>query len=262
MRRNIHAFRDNAFVKRRKRREIVPENLTIPIKPASGQFASPVLSLKKKAGKPVDGYLIWIVFLSVAVGKLIKVKPSLTRLTHSLPETEGRKTMTAGRIDRFQFLRGDFSGRQAVIRPPWSVEEDGFIAQCSRCHACIHACPEKTLIKGRGGFPEINFSLGECTFCQRCVEVCETSALRIGLYEPWTIRAEIVSECLTFQGVLCRTCGECCEVGAIRFRPVIGGAEVPILDKDLCTGCGACVAPCPTGAIRMGTPPAKEESVA
>ena len=37
--------------------------------------------------------------------------------------------------------------------------------------------------------------------------------------------------------------------GAIRFRPTLGGVSQPELDRAACTGCSACVAPCPTHAI-------------
>jgi ferredoxin-type protein NapF len=45
-----------------------------------------------------------------------------------------------------------------------------------------------------------------------------------------------------------------CDAGAIRFKPTLGGVTSPALDLSLCTGCGACVAPCPTQAISMKTP--------
>lgn len=51
--------------------------------------------------------------------------------------------------------------------------------------------------------------------------------------------------------VVCRTCGDACEAAAIRFRPRLGGAALPEVDGEKCTGCGACVAPCPAAAITL-----------
>ncbi|MBF0446179.1 MAG: 4Fe-4S binding protein [Magnetococcales bacterium] len=47
------------------------------------------------------------------------------------------------------------------------------------------------------------------------------------------------------------TCRDQCEPRAISFNPVIGGLSPPILDSDLCNGCGACIAPCPSKAINI-----------
>ena len=59
----------------------------------------------------------------------------------------------------------------------------------------------------------------------------------------------IAASCLAYGNVVCRSCGETCEVGAIRFRPRLGGAAVPEVEGGKCTGCGACMAPCPVKAI-------------
>lgn len=66
---------------------------------------------------------------------------------------------------------------------------------------------------------------------------------------PWTIRASIGEHCLALQRVECRICGDQCTVGAIKFQPRVGGVAQPVVDNARCTGCGACVAPCPTRAI-------------
>lgn len=59
------------------------------------------------------------------------------------------------------------------------------------------------------------------------------------------------SGCMALQGVMCRTCGDRCETGAIRFMPQAGGLFPPQLSTDLCTGCGDCIPDCPTQAIRF-----------
>lgn len=65
-------------------------------------------------------------------------------------------------------------------------------------------------------------------------------------------RVAITNRCLAYGNVVCRSCGEACEAGAIAFRPRLGGAAVPEIDLGKCTECGACVAPCPAKAIVLG----------
>lgn len=68
---------------------------------------------------------------------------------------------------------------------------------------------------------------------------------------PGEGRAEIDARCLAVKGVECRICGEHCDDGAIRFSPRPGGPPLPEVRREACTGCGACVAPCPVTAIRL-----------
>jgi ferredoxin-type protein NapF len=72
---------------------------------------------------------------------------------------------------------------------------------------------------------------------------------------PWRVRVVLAPGCLAQRGVVCRTCGEFCDEGAIRFRLQVGGCAIPEFDLHRCTGCGACVAPCPVAAIRVPNRP-------
>ncbi|MDP3538391.1 MAG: ferredoxin-type protein NapF [Azonexus sp.] len=152
--------------------------------------------------------------------------------------------------------RGFLRGRprpQAQIRPPWALAEGEFIDRCSRCNDCLKACPQKILVAGDGGYPTVDFRLGECTFCGDCVVACLPRALlrRDGEVLPWKIKAGISDDCLPQRGIECRVCGEFCDVRAIRFLPRLGGSPLPEILAEQCTGCGACVAPCPTQAITV-----------
>jgi Fe-S-cluster-containing hydrogenase component 2 len=64
--------------------------------------------------------------------------------------------------------------------------------------------------------------------------------------------AAIGASCVSRRGVACRVCAEYCDRGAIRFRAARGGISVPIVDGAVCTGCRACLMPCPVGAIALG----------
>ncbi|NNG13319.1 MAG: ferredoxin-type protein NapF [Halobacteria archaeon] len=159
-------------------------------------------------------------------------------------------------INRAQFLRGDFSGRFRAVRPPWSQAEDEFVENCTRCGDCISACPQHILDKGRGGFPQVDFSRGECLFCGECVQACKVGVL--AGWSPqgdssaaWSIRASIGDRCLAQRGVECRSCRDQCDTAAISFRLVAGGVAQPQLDRATCNGCGACYSVCPVQAIEL-----------
>jgi ferredoxin-type protein NapF len=146
------------------------------------------------------------------------------------------------------------AGSDCVMRPPWAKSENIFIALCTRCDACINQCEQGIIIKGSGGYPEINFSRGECTFCERCEVACETSALDKATGTPWNLVAKINAGCFAGQGIECRSCDESCPSEAIRFRPVLGQMSQPEVKTSLCTACGACASVCPANAINMVTP--------
>lgn len=149
------------------------------------------------------------------------------------------------------FLRGRPRPR-AELRPPWALLESAFIDRCTRCNDCIKACPQGIVVIGDGGYPSIDFKQGECTFCGDCLAACRPQALRRQEGEaPWPYKAAINDACLPAQGVECRVCGDFCDVRAIVFAPRAGGCALPQINAETCTGCGACLAPCPTSAIRI-----------
>ena len=133
--------------------------------------------------------------------------------------------------------RGFFRGRprpRGEMRPPWALLE------------------AHILVVGDGGYPTVDFSVGECTFCGDCVSACQPKALRRDPEQvPWASKASIGEDCLPRQGVECRVCGDFCDARAIRFTPRLGGSPLPEIDPEKCTGCGACVAPCPVTAISV-----------
>ncbi len=157
-------------------------------------------------------------------------------------------------LSRRAFFRGRPRPR-VEKRPPWALPESDFIDRCTRCNECITACPTHILVAGDGGYPTVNFHEGECTFCGDCVASCQPQALlRAEEQQAWPYRAVISADCLPHQGVECRVCGDFCDARAIRFPPRLGGSPLPDVDGSRCTGCGACVAPCPTAAIAISLP--------
>lgn len=150
-------------------------------------------------------------------------------------------------ISRRHFFRQRQSSA-SPFRPPWSLPEAQFVDRCSRCDDCLKACPTGLLKRGDGGFPIADFGQAACTFCADCVQACASGALAAGPL-AWDFTIEISEACLAQQRVECRVCGEVCAAGAIAFRPRLGGMALPAVDSLACTACGACLSPCPTGAI-------------
>ncbi|PCI41618.1 MAG: ferredoxin-type protein NapF [Rhodospirillaceae bacterium] len=158
--------------------------------------------------------------------------------------------------------RSMFTGRPTArsappMRPPWALVEDAFLDACTLCDKCLSACDEGILHRGAGRYPEVNFKSGECTFCKACVDVCVDDALHIDADasepKPWHMLAKIDDKCLSANAITCRVCGDRCDVRAIQFKLAVGGIADPIIDDALCTGCGACVAPCPTNSVTINS---------
>lgn len=163
-------------------------------------------------------------------------------------------------LSRRHLLRGRLRGGPPPLRPPWSLAEERFIRTCTRCKDCLSACPEGIVVAGDGGFPQVDFSRGGCTFCGACDEACGPGAIQRPSSGPterltgWSQRARADESCLPVRGVQCRICEDACDPGAIRFPPRVGGHLLPHFDLDQCTGCGACVSVCPVKAISLREP--------
>jgi ferredoxin-type protein NapF len=170
-------------------------------------------------------------------------------------------------MGRRAFLRGQHSRGVAVpCRPPWAVDETLFTRVCTRCGACVAACSTGLLAQGSGGYPEADFQRAHCTFCTDCAHACAENTRQNAPCQPsalffspdllpWTLQATISTACLPHKGVLCRSCEDHCEAGAIRFAPRQGCPAQPDIERSRCTGCGECVASCPVYAINMKTHP-------
>jgi ferredoxin-type protein NapF len=156
--------------------------------------------------------------------------------------------MSATNLQRRWLLRGGSATAQP-IRPPWARK--GFTDLCVRCDRCATACPERIVVRGDGGFPELDFGRGECTFCGACAGACPEPVFDRGQAVPWQARAIIADTCLTARDVVCRSCRDACPAGAVAFDLALGRVARARIEADRCTGCGACVAPCPVGAIRI-----------
>jgi ferredoxin-type protein NapG len=151
-----------------------------------------------------------------------------------------------------------------VLRPPGAIDETTFLAECTRCLACIEACPYDAIglagpqLRGAEGTPVLHPLQSPCKMCPDtpCITACQTPR-ETGIQPSGVLvagrgfhmgKASIkTSDCLAYQGGFCSTCAERC--------PVSGAIEVnmgkPKIVTNLCTGCGIChhVCPAPWNAI-------------
>ncbi|MCV6039462.1 ferredoxin-type protein NapF, partial [Escherichia coli] len=72
--------------------------------------------------------------------------------------------------------------------------------------------------KSDGGFPSVDFSIDECTFCYQCANVCPEPLFLAETEQPWHAKAVISDSCLAKQNVECRSCGDMCDPMAIQFK--------------------------------------------
>jgi ferredoxin len=162
------------------------------------------------------------------------------------------------------------------VLPPGAESPERFAALCSRCYACVQACPTQVLrvAPPRLAEPAAAFApelrpygdpfIAERGFCKehctRCTEVCPVGALRpLALAEKRDLQIGVAvihrEACIAWadQG-FCMVCQEMCPYQAIAADILVlpDGTEVnrPVVNAAKCRGCGFCQSQCP--AVRLG----------
>jgi ferredoxin-type protein NapF len=141
--------------------------------------------------------------------------------------------------------------KEYIIRPPYGLDEKKFTTLCIGCDdkTCAKVCEEKIIVIRADGTPMLNFTKKGCTFCEACAIACEIGVLSLeNVHTNEKINAKFIitpQSCVAHNGVICFACKEPCIDDAILFN----GMFNPVIDMDLCTGCGYCFGRCPTMAI-------------
>lgn len=167
-----------------------------------------------------------------------------------------------------------FRRNKMPILPPGAGDLENFSAACTRCYACVAACPNKIItVRATGGIseifiPEIDLKTGErvcAEDCIACTLVCPTGAIkqltRKQKQHIQIAKAKVIrGNCIAWSdGAACMVCDEHCPYNAIdtvyapddKFQDI----PLPVVNSDRCRGCGyclaACISPNPEKAIKM-----------
>ena len=149
--------------------------------------------------------------------------------------------------------------RSTHVTPPGSSSIRHFNQHCTACQLCVSVCPNQILRPSsnieRFMQPEISYERGYCRpECTRCSEVCPAGAIKqIDTAEKSAIQigqAVFVKEncVVNTDGVSCGNCARHCPTGAIHMIPKDGSSDAlatPVIDTEICIGCGACEYLCP-----------------
>jgi ferredoxin-type protein NapG len=158
------------------------------------------------------------------------------------------------------------------IRPPFALDELEFLLACTRCDACIDACPHGVIfpLSAKLGAkvtstPGMDLLNKGCHLCEgwECVTACEAGALKLPQkheseqqnelsvpdaygeqykerFVPKIANAVINKEtCLPYSGPECGACKVCPVEGAMEWI-----MEKPEINQSLCTGCALCREAC------------------
>ena len=187
--------------------------------------------------------------LMIAHGSLIQVNVSRPASGYRTSQSRRAGLMTAF-LQRRELLAGRRKDARPFPRPLGAlVSETAFRTACTQCGACAAACPDDIIRRDPRGFPVVDVSAGGCSFCGTCAEACPATALSGNRTWPW--RLAVAGTCLGAFGVTCRACEDNCDAAALRFTPMTKGRSAVGIDPDRCTGCGACIAACPVGALAL-----------
>ena len=151
--------------------------------------------------------------------------------------------------------------RNTPVVPPGALGLSNMKKRCTACQLCVSTCPNNVLRPSNKletfMQPEMSFERGYCRpECVECSLVCpagaitaittaDKSAISIG-HAVWVKDSCIVNT----DNVTCNSCERHCPTTAITFvdrDPNDNKSlKIPVINKELCIGCGACENLCPS----------------
>ena len=164
-----------------------------------------------------------------------------------------------------------------TLRPPGGEDEKRFLSLCIRCGLCVNACPYDTLSlasvldSAQTGTPSFKPRQIPCYLCESlpCIKECPTHALDSKYLEmekgaeklKMGIAIIDSASCVAHWGIQCDACYRACplidralKVEARRNeRTAKHALLLPVVDHEVCVGCGLCELACITEepAIRV-----------
>jgi MauM/NapG family ferredoxin protein len=154
----------------------------------------------------------------------------------------------------FELLRALLrrNANASPLRPPGAVDEHEFLRRCIKCGKCTQVCADRSIRPGTMrtgryyGTPMISARDVPCYLCMECPPVCPTGALDPGVTEAAAVKmgVAVIDEelCFAFNGIICRACFDHCPF--FREGITMRDEHYPVVNPDVCVGCGICVHVC------------------
>jgi len=197
----------------------------------------------------------------------ISSRPPMTLEQPDLGRRAALASLAGGAVT-VPLLRAGVATPPRPIRPPGARDEASFLSRCVRCGECMKVCPNNALHPalaeaGAEGLwtPVLIPRAGYCEpSCVQCGVTCPTEAIRRFTVEekgwvtgkkdaPIRIGMAFVDRgrCLPWaMETECIVCEEWCPTSpkAIHLQTA-NNLRQPVVDPNLCVGCGACEYACP-----------------
>jgi len=176
-------------------------------------------------------------------------------------------------VQEFSGEKRDLPPRKRnYLRPPGAVGEALFDLLCTRCDACIKACPHQC-IRGsdseeggaKVGTPIIIPKEAACRLCSDlpCIKACKDGALRpVEDIRKVRIGVALIDRrsCIDYMEEQAPPCRQCYIQCPLKDEAIYLDRERPVIRAERCTGCGICENICrnvnPSPAIRVFPVPA------